>query len=216
MSPTHTGETLNIFGFLVLVHLTILQAVSWLQLPKVTLSGEGKVTLVAFVWLFSTVRFQMCPQSISWRWCKVTLVAIVRGIVNCVRHCELCAALWIVRGIVRSQLCEEVMVWSPRTNKGRYRKKTRKTKQQNSKTTKQQQQQKNNNKRTTTKEQQQNNSNKTKTTKQKQIITNNNNNNKKTRYSTKTTFVKNCVRHCTLWKRLCHIWESSQVGRSGR
>ena len=62
MSPTHSGETLNIFGFLVLVHLTILQAVSWLQLPKVTLSGEGKVTLVAFVWLFSTVRFQMYPQ----------------------------------------------------------------------------------------------------------------------------------------------------------
>ena len=77
MSPTHTGETLNIFGFLVLVHLTILQAVSWLQLPKVTLSGEGKVTLVAFVWLFSTVRFQMCPQIACLRRGKVTLVAFV-------------------------------------------------------------------------------------------------------------------------------------------
>ena len=35
----------------------------------------------------------MCPQSISSRRCKVILVAIVRGIVNCARHCELCAAL---------------------------------------------------------------------------------------------------------------------------
>ena len=71
---------------------------------------------------------------------------------------------------------------------------------QNKKTAKQQNN--NNNKRTTTKQQQQNNNNKTTKTKQKQTITNNNNNNKKTRYSTKTTFVKNCVRHC--WKRLCH------------
>ena len=36
-----------------------------------------KVTLVAFVWLFSTVRFQMCPQSACIRGCKVTLVAFL-------------------------------------------------------------------------------------------------------------------------------------------
>ena len=32
-----------------------------------------KVALVAFVWLFSTVYFQMCPQAVFPRWCKVTL-----------------------------------------------------------------------------------------------------------------------------------------------
>ena len=36
-----------------------------------------KVTLVAFVWLFSTVCFQMCPQIACLRGCKVTLVAFV-------------------------------------------------------------------------------------------------------------------------------------------
>ena len=147
---------------------------------------------------------------------------------NCAWHCELCSALWIVRGIVncarhcaltivgrgyglitkeevmsqlrgRKRLYErkEVMVWSLRsahwlTNKGRYRAARAAKKQQ---TTKQQQQQQNNNNKT---------------------ITTNKNNNNKTRYSTKTTFVKNCVRHCTLWKRLCHNWESSQVGQVGR
>ena len=35
------------------------------------------VTLVALVWLFSTVRFQMFPQRDSLDWCKVTLVALV-------------------------------------------------------------------------------------------------------------------------------------------
>ena len=33
----------------------------------------------------------------------------LRDNVNCARQYELYAALWIVRGIVRSQLCEEVM-----------------------------------------------------------------------------------------------------------
>ena len=36
------------------------------------------VTLVAFVWLFSTVCFQMSPQSAGLRWCKVTLIGFVR------------------------------------------------------------------------------------------------------------------------------------------
>ena len=34
-----------------------------------------KVTLVAFLWLFSTVRFQMCPQIAFLKGCKLTLVA---------------------------------------------------------------------------------------------------------------------------------------------
>ena len=40
--------------------------------------GAGKVTLVAFVWLFSTVRFQMCPQMAGIGSCIITLVAFVR------------------------------------------------------------------------------------------------------------------------------------------
>ena len=35
-----------------------------------------KIILVALVWLFSTVRFQMFPQRDSLDWCKVTLVAL--------------------------------------------------------------------------------------------------------------------------------------------
>ena len=35
------------------------------------------ITLVAFVWLFSTVGSQMCPQSACMRWCIVALVAFV-------------------------------------------------------------------------------------------------------------------------------------------
>ena len=35
------------------------------------------VTLVAFVWLFSTVRFQMCSQTEYMRGCIVTLVAFI-------------------------------------------------------------------------------------------------------------------------------------------
>ena len=63
-----------------------------------------------------------------------------------------------------------------------------------------------NNKTATTKHQQQNSNNKTATTKQQQQNSNNKTTaikrQQQTRYSTKITFVKNCVRHC--WKRLCH------------
>ena len=38
---------------------------------------RGKVSLVAFVWLFSTVRFQMSPQTASQRRGIVTFVALV-------------------------------------------------------------------------------------------------------------------------------------------
>ena len=49
------------------------------------------VTLVAFVWLFTTVRFQMCPQIACPKGCIVTLVAFV----------------WFV-SIVRFQMCPQM------------------------------------------------------------------------------------------------------------
>ena len=45
--------------------------------PQSTCITGCKVTLVAFVWLFPTVRFQMCPQIACLRRCKVALVAFV-------------------------------------------------------------------------------------------------------------------------------------------
>ena len=147
------------------------------------------------------------PQGV-WK-CSPNCVKVVKVVKSCQKLSKVvksCQKLWIVCGNVawfgmvgRKRLYErkEVMVWSLRsahwlTNKGRYRAARAAKKQQ---TTKQQQQQQNNNNKT---------------------ITTNKNNNNKTRYSTKTTFVKNFVRHCTLWKRLCHNWESSQVGQVGR
>ena len=35
------------------------------------------VTLLAFVWLFSTMHLRMCPQNVRIRWCIVTLFAFV-------------------------------------------------------------------------------------------------------------------------------------------
>ena len=46
--------------------------------PQIACPRRGIVTLVAFVWLFSTVHFQMCPK-IAWiRAGKVTLVVFVQ------------------------------------------------------------------------------------------------------------------------------------------
>ena len=45
--------------------------------PQNMCMGSCKVTLVAFVWLFSAVCFQMSPQSTCIWWCIVTLVAFV-------------------------------------------------------------------------------------------------------------------------------------------
>ena len=42
-----------------------------------TLTRKGKVTLAAFVWPFSTVCFQMCPQIACCRGFIFTLVALV-------------------------------------------------------------------------------------------------------------------------------------------
>ena len=46
--------------------------------PQSACLNRGKVTLVAFVWLFSTVCFQMSPQNVCPRRCIVTLVAFVQ------------------------------------------------------------------------------------------------------------------------------------------
>ena len=46
--------------------------------PQMACLRECRVTLLAFVWLFPTVYFQMCPQIACPRGCKVTLVAFVR------------------------------------------------------------------------------------------------------------------------------------------
>ena len=45
--------------------------------PQNVSTRRGKVTLVAFVGLFSTVRFQMCPQSTCRRGCILTLAAFI-------------------------------------------------------------------------------------------------------------------------------------------
>ena len=56
--------------------LTFLQCV-FKCLLIITCQRRGKVTFAAFIWLFSTVRFQMCPQIACLRRGKVTLVAFV-------------------------------------------------------------------------------------------------------------------------------------------
>ena len=45
--------------------------------PQIACLSRCIVTLVAFIWLFSTVRFQMYPQNMCMGSCKVTLVAFV-------------------------------------------------------------------------------------------------------------------------------------------
>ena len=55
------------------IYLSFLHYVS----SNVSSNGLPKVTLVAFVWLFSTVSFQTNVQRVCLRGCKVTLVAFV-------------------------------------------------------------------------------------------------------------------------------------------
>ena len=45
--------------------------------PQIACSRRCIITLVAFVWFFSPVRFQMFPQIASPRGCKITLVTFV-------------------------------------------------------------------------------------------------------------------------------------------
>ena len=47
------------------------------MLPQSICMRRGKVTLVAFVWLFSTVHFNMTSQAAFHRGCILTLVALV-------------------------------------------------------------------------------------------------------------------------------------------
>ena len=49
--------------------------------PQIACPRRGIVTLVAFVWLFSTVRFQMSPQTAFMRRCKITFMQL-NDIVN--------------------------------------------------------------------------------------------------------------------------------------
>ena len=79
--------------------------------PQNVRPRRGKVTLVAFVWLFSTVRFQMCPQMACPRGCIVTLVAFF-GLfaavhfqmclqTTCMAGCEitLVAFVWLISAV---------------------------------------------------------------------------------------------------------------------
>ena len=61
-----------------LLHLFVFSPLCvFLMFPQISCLRRGIVTLIAFVWLFSTVNFHMCPQ-ISWvRRGVVTLVAFV-------------------------------------------------------------------------------------------------------------------------------------------
>ena len=52
-------------------------AVRFQMCPQITCPRGCIVTLVTFVWLFSTVHFQMLPQMACLRRCKVTLVTFV-------------------------------------------------------------------------------------------------------------------------------------------
>ena len=64
--------------------------------PQSTSIGGCKFTLVAFVWLFSTMRFQVCPQMSYLRRCKVTLAAFIRldDIVSCFLQDFYICILW--------------------------------------------------------------------------------------------------------------------------
>ena len=66
--------------------------------PQTTCLRRGKVTLVAFVWLFSTVRFQMYPQMTCPRRGIVTLVAFVRLFSTV--HFQMCPQAACLRGCI--------------------------------------------------------------------------------------------------------------------
>ena len=67
--------------------------------PQITCMRGCKITLVAFVWLFFIVRFQMCPQNVCPRRCIVTLIAFVQ-LFTTVRF-QMCPQIaFLRRGIV--------------------------------------------------------------------------------------------------------------------
>ena len=55
----------------------LFSTVSFQMRPQMTCPRRGKATLVAFDWLFSTASFQMCPWNVHPRRGKVTLVTFV-------------------------------------------------------------------------------------------------------------------------------------------
>ena len=88
------------------------------MLPQNVCTRKGRVTMVAFVWLFSTVCFQMLPQIACLRGCIITLVAFVWLLstvcfhmppqIPCLRGCKvtLVAFVWLFT-TVRFQMCPQ-------------------------------------------------------------------------------------------------------------
>ena len=66
--------------------------------PQIACIGRGIVTLIALVWLFSTVRLHMCPQSICPGGCITTLVAFV-WFFSTVRF-QMCSKIPSVKGCI--------------------------------------------------------------------------------------------------------------------
>ena len=63
--------------FTLVAFVWLFSTVYFQMCPQIALLRRGIVALVAFIWFFPTLHFQMCPQSACIRWCKVTLVAFV-------------------------------------------------------------------------------------------------------------------------------------------
>ena len=80
-------------------------ASSFIKHMEALIRGGCQVTLVSFVWFFSTVRFQMSPQSACFRGCIVTLFAFVRLFstvrfqmspqIACQRGCKIALAAFV-------------------------------------------------------------------------------------------------------------------------
>ena len=56
----------------------VFSTVSFQMSPQIACLRGCKVTLVAFVWLFSAVYFKMTSQAAFHRWCILALVAVIR------------------------------------------------------------------------------------------------------------------------------------------
>ena len=65
------------FTFTFYIYYTKLSNMSIHMSCKISCPRGCKVTLIAFVWFFTTVCYQMSPQITCLRGCKVTLVAFV-------------------------------------------------------------------------------------------------------------------------------------------
>ena len=107
----------------VLINLKIHTIHHWKQMRKIVVNKLEScnaqtintltlyITLASLVWLFSTARFQMFPQSASMDWYKVTLVALVLLLstvrfqmspqISCKRRCKvtLVAFIWFFSAV---------------------------------------------------------------------------------------------------------------------